>query len=82
MFLNRNRLHHALSSFNHVTHHWAAIPLHDLHDSITQRPSSHPADTIGKQSLCLMSWNIQTWPVAHSKLIQFPLNDPRVHSGS
>src|SRR5260221_14229608 len=57
MFLNRNRLHHALSSFNHVTHHWAAIPLCDPHDSITQRPSSHPADAIGKQSLCLMSWN-------------------------
>src|SRR5260221_11412599 len=50
MFLNRNRLHHALSSFNHVTHHWAAIPLCDPHDSITQRPSSHPADAIGKQS--------------------------------
>src|SRR5258708_39830710 len=54
----------------------------DLHDSITQRPSSHPADAIGKQSLCLMSWNIQTWLVACSKLIQFPLDDPRVCSGS
>ncbi len=82
MFLNRNRLHHALSSFNHVTHCWAAIPLCDPHDSITQRPSSHPADAISKQSLCLMSWNIQTWPITHSKLIQFPLNDPRVCSGS
>src|SRR5258708_18813248 len=69
MFLNRNRLHHALSSFNHVTHRWAAIPLHNPHDSITQRPSSHPADAIGKQSLCLTSWNIQTWPITCSKLI-------------
>jgi len=29
MFLNR--LHRALSSFNHVTHCWAAIPLRDPH---------------------------------------------------
>ena len=35
-----------------------------------------------QQSLCLMSWNIQTWLIAHSKLIQFPLDDPRVCSGS
>src|SRR5258705_12107817 len=41
----------------------------DPHDSITQRLSSHPADAISKQSLCLMSWNIQTWPIACSKLI-------------
>src|SRR5258708_9572269 len=69
MFLNRNRLHDALSSLNHVPHCWAAIPPCNPHDSITQMPSSHPADAIGKQSLCLTSWNIQTWPIAHSKLI-------------
>jgi tyrosyl-DNA phosphodiesterase 2 len=64
MFLNR--LHRALSSFNHVTHRWAAIPLRDPHHPITQTPSSH---AIGKQSLSLTSWNIQAWPVARSKLI-------------
>ena len=61
MFLNR--LHRALSSFNHVTHCWAPIPL---------TPSSHPAAAIGKQSLSLTSWNIQasqSRPVASSKLI-------------
>src|SRR6266851_4037702 len=70
MFLNR--LHRALSSFNHVTHRWAAIRLRDPHHPITQRPSSHPADVIGKQSLSLTSWNIQasqSGPVARSKLI-------------
>jgi tyrosyl-DNA phosphodiesterase 2 len=67
-----NRFHRALSSFNHVTHRWAAIPLRDPHHPITQRPSSHPADVIGKQSLSLTSWNIrasQSGPVARSKLI-------------
>ena len=65
------RLHRALSSFNHVTHRWAAIPLRDPHHPITQRPSSHPADAIGKQSLSLTSWNIQASQsaVARSKLI-------------
>ena len=72
MFLNRLHRDRALSSFNHVTHRWAAIPLRDPHDPITQRPSSHPADAIGKQSLSLTSWNIQasqSGPVARSKLI-------------
>jgi tyrosyl-DNA phosphodiesterase 2 len=71
MFLNR--LHRALSAFDHATHRWAAIPLRNPHDPITQkRPSSHPADAIGKQSLSLTSWNIQasqSGPVARSKLI-------------
>jgi len=70
MFLNR--LHRAISAFNHATHRWAAIPLRDPHDPITQRPSSHPADAIGKQRLSLTSWNIQasqSGPVARSKLI-------------
>jgi tyrosyl-DNA phosphodiesterase 2 len=79
MFITLNRLHRALSSFNHITHRWAAIPLRDPHgprDPITQRPSSHPADAIGigigKQSLSLTSWNIQASqsnPAARSKLI-------------
>ena len=66
------QLHRALPSFNHVTHRWAAIPLRDPRHPITQRPSSHPADVIGKQSLSLTSWNIQASqaePVARSKLI-------------
>lgn len=70
MFLNRHP--RALSSFNHATHCWAAIPLRDPHHPITQRPSSHSADVIGKQSLCLTSWNIwasQSGSVARSKLI-------------
>jgi tyrosyl-DNA phosphodiesterase 2 len=70
--LELKRLHRALSSFNHLTHRWAAIPLRDPHhDPFTQRPS-HPADAIGKQSLTLTSWNIQasqSAPVARSKLI-------------
>ena len=72
MFLKLNRLHRALSSFNHVTHCWAAIPLRDLHDPIAQRPSSHPADAICEQSLSLTSWNIQasqSGDVTRSKLI-------------
>ncbi|TFY66107.1 hypothetical protein EVG20_g4984 [Dentipellis fragilis] len=70
MFLDR--LHRALSSFNHVTHRWQAIPLRDPHHPIPQRGSSHPGDAIGKQSLSLTSWNIQasqSEPVARSKLI-------------
>jgi tyrosyl-DNA phosphodiesterase 2 len=71
MFLNR--LHRDLSAFSHATHRWAAIPLRDPHDPITQkRPSSRPTDAIGKQSLSLTSWNIQasqSGPVARSKLI-------------
>ena len=71
MFLDRVR--RALSAFDHATHRWAAIPLRDPHDLITQkRPSSHPADAIGEQSLSLTSWNIQaSWsePVARPKLI-------------
>jgi len=70
MFLNR--VHRGLSSFKHVTHRWAAIPLRDPHHPITQTPSSHPADVIGKQGLSLTSWNIQasqSEPVARSKLI-------------
>lgn len=61
------RLPRALSSFNHVTHRWAAMPLRDPH----QRPSSNPADAIGNQSLTLTSWNIQAWPgpLARSKFI-------------
>ena len=71
-----NRFHRAISSFNHVTQRWVAIPLRDPHDPMTQRPSSHPADATGngngKQSLSLTSWNIQASPigdVARSKLI-------------
>ena len=65
--LNLPRLNRALSSFNPVTHRWAAIPLrdHDPHEPITQRPSSH-------ESLTLTSWNIQAsevGDVARSKLI-------------
>ena len=69
MFLNR--LHRALSSFNHVTHRWAAIPLRDPHHPITQTPS-YPVDAFGKQSLSPTSWNIQasqSGPVERSKLI-------------
>jgi tyrosyl-DNA phosphodiesterase 2 len=73
MFLkDLNRLHRALSSFDHATHRWAAIPLRDPHDPITQKRPSHPADAIGKQSLSLTSWNIQasqSGPVVRSKLI-------------
>jgi len=72
MFLNR--LQRSLSSFNHVTHHWAAIPLHDPHDPITQ---IHPPDAIGKQSLSLTSWNInasQSRPIARSKLIFYHID--------
>ena len=70
---NLTRIHRAISSFNHVTHRWAAIPLRDPHDPMTQRPS-HPAEAIGKQSLSLTitSWNIQasqSGDVARSKLI-------------
>jgi tyrosyl-DNA phosphodiesterase 2 len=67
-----NRHHRALSSFNHVTHRWAAIPLRDPHDPISQRPSSRPADPIGKQSLSVTSWNIQASlpeSAARSKLV-------------
>jgi tyrosyl-DNA phosphodiesterase 2 len=74
MLFTGNRIPRALSSFNHVTHRWAAIPLRDPHHPITQGPSSHPADVIAKQSLSLTSWNIQAFPsgsgsVARSKLI-------------
>jgi len=71
MFLSTDKLYRALSSFNHITHRWAAIPLRDLNNPITERPS-HPEDVIGKQSLSLTSWNIQasqSEPVARSKLI-------------
>ena len=71
---NLTRLPRALSSFNHITQRWAAIPLRDPHDP--HRPSSHPAGAIGngngKQSLSLTSWNIQAYQsrdVARSKLI-------------
>jgi tyrosyl-DNA phosphodiesterase 2 len=71
MFLNR--LQRALSAFDHATNRWAAIPLRDPHDPITQTgPSSHPAHAIGKQSLSLTSWNIKaskSEPVSRSKLI-------------
>lgn len=74
MFLNRNRLGRALSSFDHANHRWAAIPLRGPHDLITQRLSSRPADAhaVGKQTLSLTSWNIQASqpkPVARSELI-------------
>lgn len=67
MNFNLNRLQRALSSFNHLTHSWAAIPLRE-----PQTPSSHPAHAIGKQWLSLTSWNIQasqSGDVARSKLI-------------
>ena len=72
---NLNRFNRALSSFNHVTHTWAAIPLRNPDHPITQRPFSHPAaDAIGsnKQSLSITSWNIQAslpGPVPRSKLV-------------
>ena len=74
MFLSRNRLGRALSVFDHARHRWVAIPLRDPHDHITQRPSSRPADAhaVGKQTLSLISWNIQasqSRPVARSELI-------------
>ena len=74
MFLDRIRVGRALSAFDRASHRWAAIPLHDPHDPITQRPSSRPADAhaVGKQTLSLTSWNIQASKprsVARSKLI-------------
>jgi len=74
MFLNRTQHGRTLSAFDHASRRWAAIPLCDPHDPITQRPSSHPADAhaVGKQTLTLTSWNIQasqTKPVARSELI-------------
>ena len=74
MFLDRIRVGRALSAFDHASHRWAAIPLRDPHDPITQRPSSRPADAhaVGKQTLSLTSWNIQASKprsVARSKLI-------------
>ena len=74
MFLNRIRVSRALSAFDHASNRWAAIPLRDPHDPITQRPSSCPADAhaVGKQTLSLTSWNIQASQprsVARSKLI-------------
>ena len=74
MFLNRNRVGRALSAFDHASHRWAAIPLHDQHDPLTQRSSSRPADahTVGKQTLSLTSWNIhasQSRPAARSERI-------------
>jgi tyrosyl-DNA phosphodiesterase 2 len=72
MFLkDLNRHRRTLSFFNHVTHRWAANPLRDPHDPITQRPS-HPADATGKQSLSLTPWDIQasrSGPAARSRLI-------------
>ncbi|KAG8902468.1 hypothetical protein FRC00_006682 [Tulasnella sp. 408] len=62
MFLYRNRHARALSAFDHASQRWAAIPLRDPHDPITQRPSSsRPAHAraVGKQTLSLASWNIQ-----------------------
>ena len=62
-------------AFDHASHRWAAIPLIDPHDSITQSSSSsRPADThaVGKQTLSLASWNIQASqfrPVVRSELI-------------
>ncbi|KAK1227162.1 hypothetical protein PQX77_009796 [Marasmius sp. AFHP31] len=53
------RLNRAISSFNHVTNRWAAVPLRDPNRPITQTPPFHPADAVGKQSLSLASWNIQ-----------------------
>jgi hypothetical protein len=70
MFLNRHP--RALSAFQTATQRWAAIPLRDPHDSITQTPSSDPADVIGRQRLTLTSWNIQASQfghVARSRLI-------------
>ncbi|KAJ7742558.1 Endonuclease/exonuclease/phosphatase [Mycena metata] len=75
MFLSRPRVARALSAFDHASHRWAAIPLRDPHDSIPPRPSSsYPADAhaVGKQTLSLTSWNIQSSysrDVARSELI-------------
>ena len=74
MFLNRPRYGRALSAFDQASRRWAAIPLRDPHDPITQTPSPHPADAhaLRKESLTLTSWNIQasqTKPVARSELI-------------
>ncbi|KAF8338893.1 Endonuclease/exonuclease/phosphatase [Cantharellus anzutake] len=71
MFLHRPRVSRALSAFDHASHRWAAIPLRNPHDPITQRPSSSP-HAAGKQTLSLTSWNIQASqlkPVARSELI-------------
>ncbi|TFK62850.1 hypothetical protein BDN72DRAFT_964296 [Pluteus cervinus] len=77
MFLHGPRVARALSAFEHPSRRWAAIPLRDPHDSITQRPSSpRRADVhaVGKQTLSLTTWNIQAsgFPseeVARSELI-------------
>ncbi|KAI1786580.1 Endonuclease/exonuclease/phosphatase [Ganoderma leucocontextum] len=75
MFLHRNRLGRALSAFDHASHRWAAIPLRDPHDPITQKPSasrSADAHAVGQQTLSLTSWNIQasqSRPVPRSELI-------------
>ncbi|KAK1234320.1 hypothetical protein PQX77_002478 [Marasmius sp. AFHP31] len=53
------RLIRAISSFNHATNRWAAVPLRGPNRPITQTPPFHPADAVGKQSLSLASWNIQ-----------------------
>ncbi|KAF5329253.1 hypothetical protein D9619_009377 [Psilocybe cf. subviscida] len=57
MFLDR--FQRALSTFDPAAHRWAVIPLRNPHGPITQRrPSSHPTDAVGKQSLSLASWNV------------------------
>ena len=70
MFLHRNRVTRALSAFDHSSRRWAPIPLRDAHGPSTQRPSRLAvADphVVGKQTLSLTSWNIQT---SHSKPIE------------
>jgi len=90
---NLTRLHRALSAFDHATHRWVAIPLRDPHDPIAQkRPSSHPADAIGKQSLSLklILDHILKGPEFSDIILlqevtsgarQSLLDDPRVRSG-
>ncbi|KDR71445.1 hypothetical protein GALMADRAFT_102447 [Galerina marginata CBS 339.88] len=59
---NGIRVARALSAFDHATGRWAAIPLRDSYDSVTQTPSSSrlaDASAVDKQALSLVSWNIQ-----------------------
>ena len=74
MYRAKNRLSRVLSSFDHSSHRWVAIPLRDTNGSITQKPASAPADAhaISKQTLSLTSWNIQAsyyTPVERCELI-------------
>ena len=73
MYRAKNRISRVLSSFDHSSHRWAAIPLRDVNDPITQKPPSLAnARATSKQTLSLTSWNIQAsyyTPVERCELI-------------